>query len=165
MSVTNKTIAETLYGEGLIVHILSPVKVVLDGAKQTESDDSEGCGVLIGSLDSDFSRIWIEELTTCLPNDKCGRNFFHIQDSGHQKVVMQSHRRSKGQLRYLGTWHSHPEEHPTPSQQDKNGWGKVIKENPEFHRFIFIIIGHKSLVAYVPIRKRYAPLKFQQLKQ
>jgi len=63
MSVTSNPISESFYGFGLIVHVLDPVTQVWEKYKQKGNNAVEACGVLIGSVDADFARIWIEQAT------------------------------------------------------------------------------------------------------
>ena len=53
---------------------------------------------------------------------------------------------SNGKVIYLGEWHTHPEDHPTPSSTDKKMIAKQFNRNDINEEFLFmIIIGRRSI--------------------
>jgi len=122
--------------------------------RQLRPLDDESCGVLIGSRSIDNTRLWIEEITTTQPDDVVSRSSFWMKDKQHQLYVDKCFSRSSGVLGYLGTWHTHPEEDPTPSKKDYIGWKLCISKNRDRELF-FIIIGNKCLRMYTVVGRKF----------
>jgi len=149
MSVTGETISLILGGEGRIVNILKPVIEVWDKHRQLKQRDQEACGILIGSVDLEKDRIWIEFATGPMSEDKRWRSRFKLQANGHQQVLNKFHDQYAGLMMYLGTWHSHPEDNPSPSVLDVSEWNKIIKNNEELTPNVFAIVGRKESSVFV----------------
>jgi len=137
-------------GHGKVIHILEPVIETWNKYRQLKPNDAEACGILIGSIDADGSRIWIEVATEPMPNDMRKRSRFNMKDKGHQETLNRLNLTSGGRLVFLGTWHSHPEATPSFSSPDKTGWKTCIKANPPLEHFCFTIIGTESDSIYIP---------------
>ena len=54
------------------------------------------------------------------------------------KVVDDAFKKSNGEWHYLGEWHTHPEDVPTPSMTDHSSWNKHLKSDLPL---ILIIVG------------------------
>jgi integrative and conjugative element protein (TIGR02256 family) len=77
------------------------------------------------------------------------RCFFFKNKDEHQTVIDEKWEETKGTCNYLGEWHTHPEDHPTPSSIDIKTWFRLVKETKfEFGELYFIIVGRKSACAY-----------------
>lgn len=109
--------------------------------KQLDRKDLEACGVLIGNQSSSNpNQYWIEDLTEPMPKDCRSTHRFTLKDPGHQKKVDSAFSKSNGTSVYLGTWHSHPQNIPTPSHIDYADWKSCILRNPDRQLF-FAIVG------------------------
>lgn len=80
---------------------------------QADSSDCEAGGLLLGSVHG--SNILIEEATTPTAWDKRFRYFFERMPFGHEAIALARWTSSQGTIRYLGEWHTHPEDHPEPA--------------------------------------------------
>ena len=107
--------------------------------RQVNVDMHESFGVMVGSQGNEAAPVVIESVTTPLPKDRHSRSNFLLTDKGHQKTVDAAFKKSNGSLGYLGTWHTHPEENPSPSAIDINDWRQCIKRNPDRKLFFFIV--------------------------
>jgi len=54
-------------------------------------------------------------------------------------------RATRGTVRYLGEWHTHPEDHPTPSGLDRSEWRRLATGRRDKRPQLSIIVGRKSL--------------------
>ena len=90
--------------------------------KQEKKQSPEAFGVLIGGQNQNASQFWIEDCTQPLARDVSTRTSFLMQDPRHQRSVDRHFKESKGTSGYLGTWHSHPEQIPSPSHVDLKDW-------------------------------------------
>lgn len=61
--------------------------------------------------------------------DRCGKH--------HQETVNNAFNSSSGIRQYLGEWHTHPENFPSPSNTDLMSWGNLSDTNP----LILLIVG------------------------
>jgi [CysO sulfur-carrier protein]-S-L-cysteine hydrolase len=115
--------------------------------RQTGGKDHESFGVLIGSCSLELKEFWVESITSPYQNDKSSRRSFHLKDKKHQKSVDLAFDSANGELIYLGTWHTHPEKHPTPSAIDLDDWHSCIKRNPGRQLF-FVIVGTEEIYTF-----------------
>lgn len=153
------SIGATYTGYGKIVHISVTVEHIWDKYRQRGKSDIEACGILIGRIDQDGSRIWIEVVTEPFPKDVRGRTHFHMKDKGHQIELNRLHKSSSGQQCFMGTWHSHPEHKPSFSSPDKTGWKSCINANPPLKHFCFAIIGTEEDSIFIPNSSGFVELK------
>ena len=163
MSVTSEPISESFCGFGLIVHVLEPVVHVWQKYRQLGKRAPEACGVLVGSVDADLARIWIEQATEPLKKDEVTRSGFKLIDPEHQIIVNRAFSLSNGLLSYLGTWHTHPEKRPSPSKIDLQDWNQCVKRNRDRLRFIFAIIGQSENSMYFPYYATFECLEKRKL--
>ena len=117
---------------------------------------SEAGGVLLG-----FRRgAHLEVLSATLPSSQDGRTRFSFVRRGesHQRVTTRTWKRSGCLVDYLGEWHSHPQEFPTPSGIDRR---EMIRRSCA-HReemLLELIVGECGVYAAVVDQGRYAALK------
>lgn len=141
------------------VRIARSVADVWSDYAQHESSSPEGCGVLIGTTTDDWDEIWIESATPPLAADTQMRTTFRLEDPGHQSIVDAHHAETGGSHVYLGTWHTHPEEHPRPSRVDTRDWRACRRRNPG-RNLVFAIVGTQEVAlfenSYVGFRKMNA---------
>ena len=126
--------------------------------RQIQSCRPEAFGVLIGSTSDDRRDIYVEDVTTPRSGDCKYRNSFDLQDPGHQQAVDTAHRHSDGSQIYLGTWHTHPQQIPSPSGIDKVDWRRCLRRNGE-RSLIFVIAGTERTSVFVPWRWWFQELK------
>lgn len=104
----------------------------------------ESGGVLIGKVKEDYSLIVISEISIPAGNEDCGRFYFVRNKYRSQKVIEQFWKDSQGELNYIGEWHTHPEESPSPSFVDKKLLKNCIKYNKYSFPWLFMIIVGKQ---------------------
>jgi integrative and conjugative element protein (TIGR02256 family) len=134
----------TYTGAGRILIVSSEVGALWKRYRQLRPSDLEACGILIARFDMDFTRIWIEAASEPGSQDSRSPHSFSMDDDVHQQLVDKAYEESNGLQSFVGTWHTHPEPSPTPSSQDKSGWRKLIRANPDLSNFCFAIVGQKT---------------------
>src|SRR4030065_2453388 len=74
-------------------------------------------GILLGTVYTSHCEI----VRATIPNkyDKCGRTDFVRSKRGAQLEIIHEWKNSTGTIIYLGEWHSHFENNPTPSLVDR----------------------------------------------
>ncbi|MFD0836666.1 Mov34/MPN/PAD-1 family protein [Mariniflexile aquimaris] len=112
---------------------------------QDENHKPEAGGILIGYYleDNNYSII-----DSSLPSrfDKSSRYNFTRSKKNAQKIINKNFKDSKGKKIYLGEWHTHPEDYPTPSCLDKKSILEQIRGNILNSKIIFmLILGRKGI--------------------
>lgn len=109
------------------------------------NNQNEACGILIGTHSIDELIITITFATEPDNNDKRSRFSFKIKSNRHNKTLQKRFSKSGNREVYLGTWHTHPEDHPNPSKCDTDDWLKQYSINRDlFESMLFVIIGIKT---------------------
>lgn len=124
---------------------ISSARLLIDDAvvdvmmknRQLQNNDAESGGILLG-LRRDH-HLHVTSLTTPCPADKRSRMGFQRTDKLHQAKALAAWRESGGVVDYIGEWHSHPEQHPSPSSIDTREWRSIC----QFQRkpMVFLIAG------------------------
>jgi len=138
---------------GHLIVIMPTVLRQLLCYRQTASRSKEAAGVLIGECRGPhfviqrISEPGPGDKRACVSVDRCG--------SHHQAAVDSAFDQSGGTLQYLGEWHTHPEDSPSPSHIDKSSWRKnIVCNSPK----ILIIVGRKRIWAGKKIGKEIEEL-------
>lgn len=130
---------------------------------QTNEKDEEGGGVILGRFIIDSKNIIIDDVTLPMLGDKKSRFSFFRSAKPHQRVIDNKWEKSNGTCHYLGEWHTHPEEYPTPSVRDWEGWNKQLKDDKFTSRYLyFVILGTKDFYIWEGDRRT---LKFKKLEK
>ena len=113
----------------------------MKGYIQFDKKSFEAGGILIGyeAVDGD---IIIEYATEPYKGDNRKRKFFHRKDSKHNEILDKIWEREGKIHMYIGEWHTHPENQPEYSYQDKKNWTKISKQmSQQKEYYIHIIVG------------------------
>lgn len=125
---------------GGLILIETTVLEVIGSYRQDNTIKPEAGGLLLG-----FRRnhhIHVVTSTTPKPRDVRSRFKFHRRDQRHQVEAEKLWVNSGKKIDFLGEWHTHPEEFPSPSIIDLRGWSQLSK--PRCEPLIFVI-GSMSL--------------------
>ena len=105
----------------------------------------EAGGLLLGRIILDTGDAVLDEVTVPLPQDRRKR-FRFLRSNHHQKILDKVWRLSSGTCNYLGEWHTHPEDYPTPSKVDWDNWrSKLLDSKNHYEVLFFIIVGEKMV--------------------
>jgi len=130
--------SELIYGQDTgFVLFEDDVTKTLNNFRQNGKRNEAG-GILIG-----FRRdphLHVISCTTPYKKDKCSRFEFLRRDPLHNLAARRYWKESKGQIYYLGDWHTHPVATPLPSSIDHHEWRKLTKSKlgPDL---LFVIVG------------------------
>lgn len=126
--------------DGSLVVIMQAVNKLLRSYRQLEVDSTEAAGVLIGERRG--RHIVICDMSE--PGKGDIRNRFGVNRKGlhHQAKVDLAFELSNGTQQYLGEWHTHPENMPSPSSTDENSWSRNL---PCHKSMILLIVGREGL--------------------
>lgn len=116
---------------------------------QSSNADREAGGLLLGSVHG--AHLLIEQATVPKAWDKRFRYLFERMPFGHEAIALSRWTASQGTVRYLGEWHTHPEDHPHPSGLDRSEWNRLSAQRRDKRPMLAVIVGRKSLhVELVP---------------
>jgi len=142
-----------LPNEGLIIfpkHLLAR----LHQYRQLKFWHREQGGIFLGRYRG--NHIEVTEITLPQKDDISGRFFFNRCSPLHQKTAHQHWQNSNSEITYVGEWHTHPEQNPSPSSQDLNEWQTKLSDSNE--PMLLCIVGQKTdWFGYYQYGKRYTP--------
>lgn len=110
----------------------------------------EAGGLLLGTVHGQHMSVC--GATTPTKMDRRSRYSFERLPSEHRSIAYKNWHTSGGLVRYLGEWHTHPEDHPTPSGTDLTEWKKLAARRADGRQLLVSIAGRKSL--YVALVSR-----------
>lgn len=126
-----------------LLHILPATVEVLSRYVQNNPEDPESGGLLLGTVHGEH--LIVEQATAPTIWDIRLRTFFHRHARGHAMLALERWRATRGTVRYLGEWHTHPEDHPIPSGLDRSEWRRLAIGRRDKRPQLSIIVGRKSL--------------------
>jgi len=125
------------------VTLSDQVLEVLHRHVQRRDADAESGGILLGHVRGDSLEIF--EATVPTVWDKRKRYFFERMPFGHQLLASERWTASNGTVRYLGEWHTHPEDFPIPSQLDLTEWAALANKRKDNRAMLALIVGRCGL--------------------
>lgn len=130
---------------GGTVELNKAASQVLSRYRQLSKRDAEAGGMILGRLVTDSNDLIIDEVTEPSKHDRKGRFFFFRRRRAAQCRVNQAWLASDGTRNYLGEWHSHPEDDPTPSNVDIENWHRISSDARFEQDFLlFVIVGRRK---------------------
>ena len=133
--------AATFLIGGLRVRITADAMRTFDIHRQKRCYQRESGGQLFGTVRSD--RWLVMEATGPKKGDRRSMLGFWPDRASEQREIYAFHARG---LEYLGDWHTHPEDYPTPSPKDQATISQIVRHST--HRlpgFLLCIIGRAAL--------------------
>jgi len=130
---------------GSTLHIAPEVLATMWAFSQLGLRDPESGGILIGHRPVGGTDIVLDRLTTPQPGDRQTRTRFRRGRARHQ-ALLDAHWRESGHTRtYLGEWHTHPEDDPSPSELDERNWRCSLRAPAQQAMgLLFIIVGRQT---------------------
>lgn len=132
-----------------LLHFSKPALETFYQHVQASDSDCEAGGLLLGSVHG--THMLIEQATVPTAWDKRFRYLFERMPFGHEAIALAQWVASNGNVRYLGEWHTHPEDYPQPSILDMSEWIRLAVRRMDKRPLLSIIVGRKDLyVGLVP---------------
>jgi len=130
---------------------------------QKEKEDTEAGGVLLGRFIKDSKDIILDHVSVPMVGDKRSRFSFIRNKKMHQKIIDNVWEKSNGTCNYIGEWHTHPENYPSPSNVDITNWKNRLREDVFSSRYLyFVIVGLKETCIWEGDKRK---LEIKQLKK
>jgi integrative and conjugative element protein (TIGR02256 family) len=135
-----------VYGShDLKLRIPVSVSEKLRSYRQEYPSDVESAGLLIGYGKAGTFTLY--RITYPQKSDIRKRAYFKLDPAPHQKIVDEDFLSSDGLLGYIGTWHTHPQSVPSPSNLDLKDWLVHESENQDRQLF-FVIVGTDAIKVF-----------------
>ena len=122
----------------------------------------ENGGILLGKFNKEENTYIVSNVSTTNFEDKKGRSFFIRSKRQAQLIINKFWKKSKGEINYLGEWHTHNQMNPHPSDIDK----KLVKQmldnkNIEIENVFMIILGKENdlYICTIDCKKEIQQLK------
>lgn len=125
----------------LILHATNGTRILIESGvlsapkkyRQYKLKDNEAGGIFVGEYRGED--LIIVSSTSPGLLDKRSRNRFKRRSPHHNTVAISAWWASKRIQTFTGDWHTHPEDHPTPSGLDISEWQKKMPK-----RFMLLVI-------------------------
>lgn len=105
----------------------------------------EAGGILLGRI-YPGSKVVVELATTPNPLDRAGPAFFDRSRDAAQQIVNTTWRKSGGQCIYLGEWHTHAQNLPTPSRRDRTMIRNMFNQTQmEIDFLVLVVVGLEDI--------------------
>ncbi|WP_434779299.1 Mov34/MPN/PAD-1 family protein [Neisseria sp. Ec49-e6-T10] len=92
--------------------------------QQNDKFATEAGGILIGEYRG--PHLHVVDLTTPFSDDIRKKYYFHRCSPGHNQYAQKRWIASNQTQAWIGEWHTHPENFPTPSKIDIDNWQKRL---------------------------------------
>lgn len=110
--------------------------------RQLNLSCKEAAGVLIGERRG--PHLVVHQASEPGKGDIRRRGFVDRRGPHHQAAVKEAFLSSSGRLQYIGEWHTHPEDVPSPSSTDLNSWKRyLVADEP----MVLLIVGRTEIWA------------------
>jgi integrative and conjugative element protein (TIGR02256 family) len=116
------------------------VTATLLAFRQLNTDQKEAGGILLGRLIEATDDVIVDEVTSPNKADRRGRFFFFRKRNTTQQRINTAWKESAHTRVYLGEWHTHPEDDPSPSGVDIENWSRIGRTARYEQEFLFFII-------------------------
>ncbi|WP_340648705.1 Mov34/MPN/PAD-1 family protein [Pseudoxanthomonas winnipegensis] len=138
-----------------LVHFSERTIAVFQDHIQREATDAEAGGLLLGTVHG--NHMLIEQATTPTKWDKRFRTLFERMPFGHRAIALSRWNASKGTVRYLGEWHTHPEDNPQPSGLDRSEWNRLAGLRQDQRSMLAVIVGRHNLYVELTPKQGLGP--------
>jgi integrative and conjugative element protein (TIGR02256 family) len=113
----------------------------------------EAGGVLLGRHLLDSNDVVVDEVTGPQSSDRRTRISF-FRSKKHEELAKVRWSEEENTLAYLGLWHTHPEDSPTPSGVDRKDWQQAVeKDTFDGPQLFFPIVGRREIRVWTKSRR------------
>lgn len=119
---------------------------ILNRYRQNDATAPEAGGVLLGRFIKETHDIVVDNVTTPGIGDAASRLTFRRGRRRTQTLIDRAWHESGGARNYLGEWHTHPEDEPSPSGIDLGNWKRIVETaRYEQDSLLFVIVGRRHV--------------------
>ncbi|KII31765.1 hypothetical protein A9K79_15710 [Pseudomonas syringae pv. syringae] len=128
---------------GQFVYLSDQPLQVFKKYMQEGPDSREAGGILLGYVRG--KHLEIIEATEPSILDRRFRFLFERMPHSHHRLAMKRWRESNGLIRYVGEWHTHPQNYPIPSSIDLREWQKLAVDRRDGRPLLALIVGCQGI--------------------
>ena len=139
------------FEDGTILYIEDIALTKLFKYLQQSNTSKEAGGILIGKQTKGEEEYYLCDVSEPSHMDKRGRFSFVRNKVSAQQIINKKWHESNGIENYLGEWHSHPENRPTPSHVDRNLIRQIVRDGTNAFKKVFLIIVGKDRSLYIGV--------------
>lgn len=132
----------SLDDSSLLLNFSDDVLQVFSDHVQTGARPESG-GVLLGTVHA--GGLLVTVATQPTRRDRRFRYLFVRLPFGHRTIARRLWRGSGALTRYIGEWHTHPQDVPSPSAIDLDEWRKLAKVRADARPLLAVIVGWSDL--------------------
>jgi integrative and conjugative element protein (TIGR02256 family) len=121
---------------------------------QDAPEKLEAGGLLMGRYLLESRDVVVDAITVPEPGDKRSRHRFYRAHGRHQARLERAWEESAHTCTYLGEWHTHPEQNPTPSPIDRANWIRKLRTDDFGSHLFFLILGTETAGLWEGRRRR-----------
>lgn len=125
----------------ILVYIEEKVLNEISNHQKCGCFELEYGGIIVGYYDYEKKAFKITDITWPQADDICRRFRFVRKERGHQELMDDFWVHSGYVKSYLGEWHTHNQNKPSPSFVDRNNWITISKRAHNYKEQFFIIVG------------------------
>ncbi|MEN4753323.1 Mov34/MPN/PAD-1 family protein [Pseudomonas sp. Ps21-P2] len=112
--------------------------------RHVQSDEgTEAGGILLGHVRG--KHLEVLEASEPTRQDRRLRYFFERMIHGHKSLADRRWQETNGLVRYIGEWHTHPQEVPSPSHIDLDEWRTLAKTRADRRPLLAVVVGRQNL--------------------
>ncbi|NJE79993.1 hypothetical protein E0L17_01410 [Olsenella sp. SW781] len=124
--------------------------------------NSESGGILLGCQQENSLDCFILDFTLPNPEDDAGPYYFVRKARPAEKLIERIWHKSNGKINYIGEWHTHNEDRPTPSSTDMALLRQAATSGASPYGFVFLIIignNREAFLAFTRTGERVEKIK------
>lgn len=135
-------------GSGIVEFTPAAVESML-AHRQLRLGDREAGGILLGRRINGTADVVVDEASRPATADRASRfRFFRARRPAQERVIA-AWQSSAATRNYLGDWHTHPEDTPTPSCIDRKNWNRIVRRARFEQPFLFfVIVGRRDTAVW-----------------
>ena len=107
---------------------------------RTVDSEFETGGLVFGELNEAAGVLWVTEVEGPPPDSDAGKGHFTCGTQGMKELAEEKHRRYRGSVGCVGSWHTHPKSTPHPSDVDLNAVGQLLTDPVSNRKSCVILI-------------------------
>jgi len=139
------------FEDGTTLYIEDVSLTKLSKYLQESNTSKEAGGILIGKQAEGQEEYYLCDVSEPSSMDKRSRFSFIRNKVSAQQIIDKKWHESNGIENYLGEWHSHPENSPTPSYLDRKLIRQIVRDGTNAFKKVFLIIVGKDRSLYIGV--------------
>lgn len=112
---------------------------------EVRGEEIETGGVVFGEINEALDLVWITDVIGPPPDSEFSKTEFICGTEGVEETNQGRQNLSQGSIAFVGMWHTHTHEPPTPSPRDEEGIRRLFQfTSPTPAESLLLIVGHSA---------------------